>query len=169
MVYANSVVELSSLDRAVETLLQQLKQQQQQQQQQCSWPAPLSVWRRVADATASIPSTITIESSHQLRMLLAVQLADWFQQAEDVDRRGFGSADRPRESVAYGESRIQWEPGKTGLSFRAEAFDTFIQVLALLGDADVATAAKIGHTLLRQRLVKSKCRHKRVTSGLAKM
>ena len=88
---------------------------------------------------------------------------------EDVDRRGFGSADRPRESVAYGESRIQWEPGKTGLSFRAEAFDTFIQVLALLGDADVATAAKIGHTLLRQRLVKSKCRHKRVASGLAKM
>jgi hypothetical protein len=37
---------------------------------------------------------LRLGSARELEMLLLVSLADWLQQAEDVDANGFGGSDR---------------------------------------------------------------------------
>ena len=105
-----------------------------------------------------------------------MHVADWLQQAEDVDRRGFGPPDAPVDHVEYGVGE-HWAFVQGGIAagFRAEAFEAMLELLALLrgvceargeaavdgeGGSDplaaevatVAEAARVGHALLLERL-----------------
>ena len=127
---------------------------------------------------------LVLESPREWQMLLAVQLADWLIQADGVDTSGFGHlrgnwgtfffpvatrlGDHTRMPYAQAGQPGSWVWEEGGArAFRAEAFETMLDLLTLLKDAcatcgvqavdagadvQLATAARVAHTLLHERL-----------------
>ena len=127
---------------------------------------------------------LVLESPREWQMLLAVQLADWLIQADGVDVSGFGHlrgnwgtfffpvatrlGDHTRSPYAQAGQPGSWLWEEGGArAFRAEAFETMLDLLTLLEDAcatcgveavdagadvQLAAAARVAHTLLHERL-----------------
>ena len=75
-------------------------------------------------AAESAGSPPLLCDARELERLVLVSMADWLQQAEDVDANGFGGSDRTRQLYwEGGETAGHWHWVEGGVrSFRAEGF-----------------------------------------------
>ena len=110
-----------------------------------------------ADADDSLSSLLWFRDAQELERLVLVSMADWLQQAEDVDTNGFGGSDRT--------GQLYWEGGVTAghwhwveggvRSFRAEGYRTMLTLLdCLCGEErrEIARAARVSFDLVYERL-----------------
>ena len=98
-------------------------------------------------------SVLRLRDARELEILIMVSMADWLQQAEDVNTNGFGGSDRMRQSYWMdGRTPGHWLWIENGIaSFRRTGYNSMLDLLDRMQCAH-AKSVRTSFSLVYERL-----------------